>query len=656
MKEERDLNREKVKLALGRIAEQAVPAEVDLWPVIRARMETSKAYPRKGESSMKASFAQTDNEIRKARQGRLLRIAVALTATVVLATAALLATPQGRAWARNMLLFFTRGDDNTRSIPTQAPESLVEVTAVDTPVIWPTSAPNPETLQPFHEVCGSLPYPHCTVKQIGEMVDFPVKELAMAPEGLAFTGATGGPEMVILLYQGDRGTLYLAQSPVEKDDLQEWEIAADTLVEAVSIGNLPGEYVQGGWAGLGIETPGEIGWEQESGKQTLRWEQDGIRYSLWFYASKSGDGPILDKFSMVEMALRLRELSPKATDQGTTGATGQSPFLTLEQAASRAGFEPVEPAWLPAGYMLAGATYSPDKNAICLHYRYRLEAAAPSLTLFESYGWLPTVEEIKIEEIYNGQPIDIPTSIQSLEIGGSEDGFATLASNGVNLGSICGGMKMTTNKALLWRTKGMNFVLGAKVDQFQGRGFLSNLEMRRVAESLTGVTTVPADALDYERLTSMATLKSLAGFPVKTPTRMLAELHFDHAVYREPGNEDNPFRGIDQAEEALLIYLGSPIGEGSDGRFFNIFIAQSYGPDLQTLEETALGGEFEYLAVDGQPALHRLDCWDDTVTGGFAACMQTLAWFEEGVRYDVEAFLEKALPVEMLIAIAESMR
>ncbi len=624
------------------LAEDGIPAEVDYRAAVRARLETSKTHANQGAFSMKTSFTHPR------------RIAaIAFLAVLLLMAAALVSTPQGQAWAQTVLRFFTRSESNTHLIPTQDPLTLIEVSpAEETPaqaeqlIVTPT--PRPEALLPFNDACGSLPYPRCTIEQIGKMVDFPVKGLAAIPEGMELTGASGGTENIIVMYAGSRGALYLAQGPAGSDDPQLFEISSDTLVEAVSIGNLPGEYIQGGWSGLGISEAGLVRWETHEGIQTLRWEQDGMRYTLWFYASKTGDGPLFDKSGLAALASQL------TAKPASSGAISQAAYLTIEQAATRSGFAIVEPAWLPAGYLLAGATYAPEWNGVCLYYSYRLEAAAPTLTLFQSNGQLPSVEDIKIKQFYNGQPIDIPVSIAAPEIGGVEPGYALLASNGVNLGAICGGIEMTTNKALLWRFNGMSFVLGAVVDNFNGRGFLSDVEMRRVAESLTGVATLPADALDPERLNSVEVAKSLAGFEVKSPTLMLAGFYFDHGVYY-PNDAPPGFWRSGGSEDVYLLYLGSPIGDGSDGRYASIFIAQTFAPGQQTLDELAMGGGYETASVNGQAALHRQDCWEDPVTRT-TACYQTLTWFVDDVRYEIDVFLEKALPKDMLIAIAESMK
>jgi len=652
----------KLKAILIKMAEEAIPTEVDLWLEMRDCFAKYARNDIEGESlraenlggeffaTKKASrLMSLRGEFFATKQSHILRVAGAILFVCILILAVVLATPGGRAWANNALLFFLRSKSNTLLIPTQDPANLIEVPQTVTAFPEPIVLPDTGTLSPFHQECGSLPYPRCSLVHLSNMLDFPVTGLSEAPDGFDFTGATGGPDQAVLLYQGEGGALYLAQGPVDRVSPGDFEIAADAEVEAVFIDGLPGEYLQGGWAGLGILEPGEVGWEYEPGKQTLRWEQAGILYTLWYYPSKSADQYSLDKSQLVELASQITDRADKLEPPLP------SQFLSMEQVETRSGFTPIQPAWLPEGYTLAGASYAPDRNAVCLHYRYFQEAAS-TLTLFQSYGWLPTIEDIKITSLYQGQPIDIPVSITTVPVGGSENGVATLAINGVNLGQICGGVELTTNKALLWRADGMNFILGAVLDQFQGRGFLSNLEMGRVAESLSGVPNLQWAELDPERITSLQEIKSIAGFPVRLPTRMLADLRFDHAVYRASGSADNPFRDVSAAEEVLLIYLARPLGDGKDGRHFNLFIAQSYGPGQQTLEEQALAGGYQWVTVQGNLALFRQDCWDDTSTGGFAVCMQTLSWMEGDLRIDIEAFLDKAIPLEMMLKIAEGLR
>jgi hypothetical protein len=639
------MNPRKLNAILQRLAEEAIPGgEIDLWPAIQTSLETGKLSSRQGDLSMKPRFARTP-------QFRLAALAVfSLLALALLAVT----TPAGRAWAQSVLHYFTRTGD-TVTIPTQEPASLVEIApAPAVPESSPTFIPNPslspEAWLPFHETCGSLPYPRCSVEQAAALVDFPVQGLADLPAGFSFTGASGGPDRIILMYQGEGGALYLAQNPAEKDALQNWEIAGNTVVEAVMVGDQPGEYIQGGWSGLGISQPGLLAWENDAARQTLRWQQGQMRFTLLFYASKTGSGPLFDKTGLAALASSL------TSQPSDTQVAIQAPYLSLQQVEQMAGFTPVEPGWLPAGYTLAGASYAADRNAICLHYRYRQQALAPDLTIFQSYGWLPSVEDIKIKQTFNGQPLDIPVTIASWPIAGVENGYATWAANGVNLAPLCGGLQMTTNKALLWRANNMNFILGAVVDQFQGRGFLTNQEMQRVAESLSGLTAAPSDAPDLERLASPSALKSLAAFEVKIPTRMLAGFYFDHAALFPAGEQVNSFAQVNETDRAVLIYLGSPLGDGSDGRYASIAIFQdASSQDDPTLAERALAGDYQAVMVNQQPALFQLSCWNDSLSGA-ATCQADLIWYEDGVWFEIVAWLDKALPKELLIAIAEGLR
>ena len=93
-----------IHFILAGIAEEAAPsAEIDLWKGIHSRLESSESRFQKGKTRMKPNFAQ---------RPIVRRIALAMLA-LVLAFAILFATPQGRAWAREILHFFTRAASDT---------------------------------------------------------------------------------------------------------------------------------------------------------------------------------------------------------------------------------------------------------------------------------------------------------------------------------------------------------------------------------------------------------------------------------------------------------------------------------------------------------------------------------------------------------------
>ena len=234
-----------------------------------------------------------------------------------------------------------------------------------------------------------------------------------------------------------------------------------------------------------------------------------------------------------------------------------------------------------------------------------------------------------------------------------------LISNGVSSGTLCPDKDFAGNQSLYWQSNGKDYVIFGLINQYKGGVFLSRLEMLRLAENLTGVSTLSEGDLDPERLRSAAEAQSLAGFEVKSPSQMVAGLHLDHAAFYLASEEnsrtliDGPFDlAGGQTETVVFVYTpeGKPTRGGHD---YGLFITQSAG-DIRTLEEIHGWGGFDEVTINGQAAEYRLLCWD-TLTGD-TECHQELYWHENGIGYAFFAYLPGALERDVLIVIAESMR
>jgi hypothetical protein len=266
------------------------------------------------------------------------------------------------------------------------------------------------------------------------------------------------------------------------------------------------------------------------------------------------------------------------------------------------------------------------------------------LTVFETSAALtPSLAEIKNDPMYleNGKQIEIPMDASPLPVGGAEGGMAQFMGNGVAAGKLCSYPGLISNRALVWKANGKGYVIFGLLDQYQGHGFISHLEMQRLAESLTGVNTIPAGTLDPERLRTIEDAQTLAGFPVKEPTQMLAGMYFDHAVVR----------ASDKLKEVYLVYTGAPNG---DGRRYGFFFSQAVG-ETQSMQETFLAGGYENLTIAAQPGIYREICWSNNLSGA-TECNQEATWFDGGTRFDIQAYLPGAMEKSAYLSIAGSMR
>lgn len=573
---------------------------------------------------------------------RLINAAVFAVLAVTLFIAA---TPQGHAFAQGVLQFFVRAESDTRLVPTL----VAVVSAPGEPTADDTANQFPETRLPFEETCGDIYHARCGLDEIRSMVAFPVKGLESTVDGLTFAGATGGPEQVLLVYTSENvnGSLTITQEPAGAGKQPVRQVAASAVVEPVSINGKAGEYVQGSWYSAGAKDG--ISWTADPFVQTLRWEADAVLYTMVFCAGKD-TGSKLDKDDMQYLA-----------EQMTTGVDARASRerlqpVEIEQISKQAGFTVLQPGWLPGEYVFHGAAYTPEQNTACLFYRYGA-GNLPGLAVAERPAAGSSIlDDVTITTVdLNGQAITIPVVTEPLPVGGAEGGQALLISNGVNAGKLCPYQDFTANQALYWQSDGKDYVIFGLIDQYQGGVFISRLEMQRLAENLTGVSTIPEDRLDSARLQNVEEASNFARFDLKVPTRMVAGIQFDHAVYlegamatteRAAGESGKPVEAVN----FIYTQSGKPTRGGID---YGLLITQARGA-LRSLEEVYNWGASEYVTVNGQTGVYRQYCWD-TATGG-TDCRQELYWDENGIGYGFNLYLPGALEKEAFFAIAESMK
>jgi hypothetical protein len=250
------MNNKKIQLVLEDALEQEIPSsEIQLWPAVKANLVAGNQL-----------FAQQGEKMnlfkRRQRAGFIAVIVVFLLALAFI-------TPQGRAFAQSVLQFFTRTESDTYYSPPS------DLTFEDT--------------TPFHAECGTSIHPICSVEQVRSKVDFEVKELGILPEGMYFEGATGGPDFIELAYlheDPDRlgGELSVSiEATGRPSPIGTGIIAKSANVESVQIGNLPDEYYTGI---LFQDEQGNVTWQPNDPMATLRWEDNGSTYTLFYYSRR----------------------------------------------------------------------------------------------------------------------------------------------------------------------------------------------------------------------------------------------------------------------------------------------------------------------------------------------------------------------------------
>ena len=210
------------------------------------------------------------------------RLAYSVIACVTLLVITL-ATPQGRAFAQNILQFFTRAESNTFELE---PSQIVPL----------------ETAQA--DATAVPPSPLISVAEAEAQVGFDALELPSVPNGFEYLGARLYGNAISIEYQaqGGGGNLIIIQSP-DGFNQSDWDQVPADAVIPVTIGDLDGEFTQGTFVVYPNATSAT--WNPEAPILRLRWVKDGI----WFEMTKFGDvAPIeyLDQAGLIELAESLR--------------------------------------------------------------------------------------------------------------------------------------------------------------------------------------------------------------------------------------------------------------------------------------------------------------------------------------------------------------
>jgi hypothetical protein len=231
------MNSEQLTHGLQALAEDLVPADVNLWPTIAAQFTAPPRQPRR------------------------LRLVSAALLTLLAALALTLATPQGRALAQAALQFFTRAPADLQTLALAPPATAAVVT------------PDP----------ASMLDAHLTVAEAAALAGFAVRQPAYLPAAFAFSGASYDPDggRVRLFYvEPSGGALVLQQAAftVAAECALCGQVGASAAVQSVPVGSVSGEYVVGVWK---LTDDGQV-WEPDPYLQTLRWQEGQQAFELLF--------------------------------------------------------------------------------------------------------------------------------------------------------------------------------------------------------------------------------------------------------------------------------------------------------------------------------------------------------------------------------------
>lgn len=253
---------------------------------------------------------------------------------IALLSAIVVLTPQGRAWAQEVLHFFTRAASDTKPVETLA-------AGEDWAWTFDLSLAEAEQLTGIN---ASVP--------------------TWIPETLVYNGVMVDPNRKMILisynYLGMEGTglVLLQQAVTDNTNCEICDVVgASADIQTVQVGMVQGEYVIGVWKAIGDTR--QWGWDEEPFMQRLRWQVNGMAYELSYMAppeSMSRDEMVAIAASLSsDPAAKAALMLPRPTD--TPGEATLHTLYPLDrfQAQQQARFTILLPTWMPDNFTLEGA-------------------------------------------------------------------------------------------------------------------------------------------------------------------------------------------------------------------------------------------------------------------------------------------------------------
>ena len=395
-----------------------------------------------------------------------MRMAVALVMFAILA--AFIATPQGRAWAQEVVQFFRKV--NFTSIPVSleeqewrnTPSGQYELPLV--PVFIPTLAPEMMGLKECRSPQNIQSYA-CQVAYAESKLGFDLKEFPQTPEGWIFKSIqidlTSRSATIIYTHYTEHGGDFLLKQGLGmfQNGYETWSLVPAEKIEPVQIGPYTGEYVLGNFSLRQGDNAWR--WDTEGEIQRLAWS-DGKR---WYYIEILPPGPgHITRNEMVALASGLVDSPVEVADP-----LNPDSLASITDAEAYSKLDVKAPTTLPLGYKFSHARYFPFNNEVHLHY--------------ESYGGKLVVYEWK------GNPDDFDALSKIYVDHEIVQVHGTPAFYGVPKAVS---QYESSYLFLAWEEDTLNYRLYFYFDPVWGSGILDASKMIAIAESM-------GDINDYKR-------------------------------------------------------------------------------------------------------------------------------------------------------------
>ena len=221
----------------------------------------------------------------------------------------------------------------------------------------------------------------------------------------------------------------------------------------------------------------------------------------------------------------------------------------------------------------------------------------------------------------------------SIKIGGNLGGWGLLVKGNLEPNHFCiskvgtpGGDYSPEREVLQFQTQDLQISIYAKdTPSIFERNFVTQLELLRLAESITGVHTIPDGQLDPKYLLSVQEAETLAGFPILLPSQLFPG---ETLSYLKLATE-----GLSRSVTAMYQH--------------NLAVTETMWPTetLESYMQMERPENIKTVTVRGQPALLIAEA-GNTIS---------IIWFENGIEYQVFG-VYNGQPFDVWLAVAESLK
>ena len=386
----------------------AIPDEDEIEELLTKiqPMPSGRFYEKMEEASWRAERGQLEKSNFISLRAKIVFVMIALVIVVIL-----IATPQGRGWAQEVVRFFTRINSTTIQLSDdqlkQLNENNRQYDLPLVPVLIPGVSPKMAIITGCETPQKAQSY-RCQIVLAESQLGFGLKELPEKPDGWEFKSLYVNTDLHVAVtsyeldfrnfdypnYNGYTNTSYstlvFTQGSSDFSNFNwygnPWEVVPADKIEPISVGAYKGEYVKGDF-GL-RQGDSVLVWSEADRRQRLAWSED-TKWYLIDFSPNLNIASTMGKDQLIRLAESL-VFSPTET----TVALKPDRLLAISDAEKVSGLDLKAPTLLPMDMDFSYARYLPDGQQVQLIYGVN--------------------EELTIRE-WKGEPVDYKKPLGAYE-------------------------------------------------------------------------------------------------------------------------------------------------------------------------------------------------------------------------------------------------